>query len=69
MPLILLTDCHVFINSDGSVETITTIGINNPKGLTIDAFGNFYVVNGNHKIIKISPEGKTSFYFDKAGSL
>jgi sugar lactone lactonase YvrE len=60
------------VTANGSVETITTVGLNNPKALTIDVFGNFYVLNyalknGTHSIIKITPDGKfSSLYFDQA---
>jgi sugar lactone lactonase YvrE len=59
------------IAADGSVKTLTTFGLNTPKALTIDAFGNFYVLNkkngSNDPIIKITPDGKSSsVYFDQA---
>ena len=54
------------IAADGSVKTLTTAGLNNPRGLTIDVFGNFYVLNAgspNDLIIKITPDGKSSSLF------
>lgn len=55
------------INADSSIDVVTTVGLNNPKGLTIDAYGHFYVLNSGNKIIRIAADGKSStVYFDKA---
>ncbi len=55
------------INSDGSVDVLTAVGLDYPRGLTIDAYGNFYVLNTGSKIVRISPDGKSSIpYYDKA---
>lgn len=55
------------INDDGSVNVLSTTGPSFPKGLTIDAFGNFYVLTWEHRILRITPNGKSSaVYFDKA---
>jgi hypothetical protein len=55
------------INQNGSSEVITTVGLSSPMGLTIDAYGNFYVLNTSHTIVRITPDGSSSTrYFDKA---
>lgn len=59
------------IDQDGSTQIMSEI--HNGKGLTIDAFGNFYIPTGTlnpwkgNEIIRISPDGKRSaMYFDDA---
>ena len=51
------------VNADGSLTAIRTI--QNGRGLTIDAYGNFYIVKGpviqpESQIIKISPDGRNA---------
>ncbi len=50
----------------GAVTVLTTLGLSGPQGLTIDAFGNFYVLNRGDKITRITPNLKSALYFDKA---
>jgi hypothetical protein len=54
------------IHGDGTVEGITATGLYLPAGLTIDAYGNFYVLDSGNQIIKVSAGGQTTFYFDRA---
>lgn len=57
----------VRINVDGTTPTVASVGLNGPRGLTIDAYGYFYVLNSANKITRISPDGSSSaLYFDKA---
>ncbi|HDP88852.1 MAG TPA: hypothetical protein ENN42_02700, partial [Thioalkalivibrio sp.] len=52
---------------DGSYQTVTSVGLNSPRGLTIDAYGYFYVLNSSNTIIRITPDGSTTaLYFDEA---
>ncbi|WP_019867116.1 carboxypeptidase regulatory-like domain-containing protein [Methylovulum miyakonense] len=60
------------IHPDGQVELVTKTGISNARGLTIDAYGYFYIPTSNlvthydedgilrsyHKVLRISPDGK-----------
>lgn len=53
--------------TDGSHQTVTSVGLNGPRGLTIDAYGYFYVLNSANTIIRITPDGSsTTLYFDEA---
>ncbi|HEX9626663.1 MAG TPA: carboxypeptidase regulatory-like domain-containing protein, partial [Acidiferrobacterales bacterium] len=55
------------IRSDGTVELVTTQGLNGPLGLTIDAYGTFYVLNSNNNIVRISADaGAAALYFNQA---
>ena len=53
------------INNDGSNEKLINIVL--PKALTIDSYGNFYVINSTNTILKIDPSARTSTpYYDQA---
>lgn len=54
------------IHDDGSTELLTTAGLIDPYGLTIDPYGNFYVLNSGSTIVKITPDLKSTLHFDKA---
>jgi sugar lactone lactonase YvrE len=58
------------VNSDGSVELVARLSYR-PSGLTIDAYGNFYISSGGFtdaSIVRISPDGKSSsLYLDGFG--
>jgi streptogramin lyase len=55
------------ISPDGTVTTVSTVGLTDPRAVAIDAFGNFYVLNTSKKIIRITPGGESSTsYFDQA---
>jgi len=58
---------------DGSFEVRHSVGISSPRALTIDVFGNFYILSQSrttnaegllsNPIIRITPEGQTSVYY------
>jgi sugar lactone lactonase YvrE len=54
------------IHADGSVDVVSTSGLSSPQGLTIDAFGNFYILNHNSDVVRVTPAGQVSNYFDQA---
>ena len=54
------------IHPDGTAELLNVAGLFTPRGLTIDVYGNIYVLNGNHKIIRITPDLTTTLYFEEA---
>lgn len=55
------------LDSEGRVTPITTLGLHDPQGLTIDVFGRFYVLNANSLMVRISPDGTTvAPYFHEA---
>jgi streptogramin lyase len=54
------------VYQDGSVRVIASSGFPDPRALAIDAYGTFYVLVGNHYIVRVSPEGFAERYFDGA---
>ena len=52
------------IYPDGRTEVLAST--RNARGLTIDVFGNFYVLTANQTILRITPDYQVSEYFDKA---
>lgn len=56
------------LEADGRVTPVASLGsAANPQGLTIDAFGTFYILFNNSHIVRVSPDGKThSDYFSAA---
>ena len=56
--------------TDGFLKTVNTVGSPWPRGLTMDGFGNYYILNrfgfDKHVITKIGRDGVSSNFFDKA---
>ena len=48
------------IDEDGTFHALTSLGLYYPRGLTIDAFGNFYILNANNVIVRVSPDGSST---------
>jgi len=45
---------------DGTVATLPTVGLTSPRALSIDPFGNFYIVNSANEILRVPSGGQTS---------
>lgn len=54
------------IHRDGSTEVVSTAALSSPQGLSIDPQGNIYVLNAGHQIVRITPEGVASIYYEDA---
>jgi hypothetical protein len=58
--------------ASGAATEILADGLNAPRGMTIDAYGNIYVLNkdttgkGTDPIIRVTPSGVSSNFFDYA---
>lgn len=55
------------IRKDGSIEIITKIGVGSPYEMTLDVFGNAYLLGTNNTITRVTPTGQVASYLETAG--